>query len=170
MSMSSRIDYKDRRWKAELVFDALVEIISDPQCYTQFTSALPITRICLLLLGERPTPRTATNVLRMISLSLKKSITFIRKFELISGWSVLKMVLPVAWDAEVADAAFDVALGRDWRVQDAKAKAEQQVVCPNIVPAILSALQTGLVNMAGGAQLSPDNSEGATIHPCLGAH
>ncbi|KAL1717715.1 beach-domain-containing protein, partial [Schizophyllum commune] len=161
MSMSSRIDYKDRRWKAELVFDALVEIISDPQCYTQFTSALPITRICLLLLGERPTPRTATNVLRMISLSLKKSITFIRKFELISGWSVLKTVLPVAWDAEVADAAFDVALGRDWRVADAKANAEQQIVCPNIVPAILSALQTGLVNMAGGAQLSPDDSEAA---------
>ncbi|KAL1744917.1 beach-domain-containing protein [Schizophyllum fasciatum] len=161
MSMSSRIDYKDRRWKAELVFDALVEILAIPECYSRFTSALPITRICLLLLGERPTPRTALDVLRIISLSLKKSITFIRKFELISGWSVLKSALPVAWDADVAEAAFNIALGRDWRSAETQTQTEQQIVCPNIVPAILSALQDGLVNMAGAAQLSPDNSEAA---------
>lgn len=161
MSMSSRIDYKDRRWKADLVFDALLKILSIPECYSQFSAALPITRICLLLLGDKPTPHTATGVLRLIGLSLKKSITFVRKFELISGWSVLKTVLPFAWDFAVADAAFDVLLGRDGKGDEPKTKADPQIVCSNIVPAILSALQSGLVSMAGSAQLSPDNTDAA---------
>ncbi|RDB25611.1 Beige 1 [Hypsizygus marmoreus] len=40
------------------------------------------------------------------------SPSFSRKFELISGWSVLKTVLPYCWDPRVNEAAFDVLLGR----------------------------------------------------------
>ncbi|KAF9062084.1 hypothetical protein BDP27DRAFT_1428288 [Rhodocollybia butyracea] len=40
------------------------------------------------------------------------SILFLRKFELISGWNVLKTVLPGCWSSNVNELAFDVLLGR----------------------------------------------------------
>ena len=40
---------------AELVMDALLAILSVPSAYTKFTTTLPITRICILLLGKYPT-------------------------------------------------------------------------------------------------------------------
>ena len=111
--------------------------LDNPAMFNKFTASLPLTRICLLLLGDRPTPLTATLVLRMISTALGVSTSFSRKFELVSGWNVLKLVLPYAWDATVQDAAFDVLLGRS---RD-KREIVPTVVCPHVVPAIFTSLK-----------------------------
>lgn len=118
----------------------LVSLLENPALFTRFTIALPLTRMCLLLLGDRPTPRTATLVLRIIALALNVSTSFSRKFELVSGWNVLKVVLPYAWDASVQEAVFDVLLGlhRD------KLELVPTVVCPHIVPVIFACMKRGL--------------------------
>ncbi|TBU31477.1 beach-domain-containing protein [Dichomitus squalens] len=136
-SVISRIDHLNAQYKAEQVFRMLVSTLDNPAMFNQFTAALPLTRICLLLLGDRPSSLTATLVLRMISTALSISISFSRKFELISGWNVLKLVLPYGWDASVQDAAFDVLLGRS---RDKK-EIIPTVICPYIVPAIFSSLK-----------------------------
>ncbi len=119
-----------------------ISILDNPSMFNKFTASLPLTRICLLLLGDRPSPLTATLVLRMISTALGVSTSFSRKFELVSGWNILKLVLPFAWDATVQDAAFDVLLGRS---RD-KREIVPTVICPHIVPAIFSSLKMGLDN------------------------
>ncbi len=114
-----------------------VTILDNPVMFNKFTAALPLTRICLLLLGDRPSPLVATLVLRMISTALGISTSFSRKFELVSGWNVLKLVLPYGWGTTVQDAAFDVLLGRS---RD-KREIVPTVVCPHIVPAIFASLK-----------------------------
>jgi hypothetical protein len=102
-------------------------------CYTQFSAALPLTRIYLLLLGDKPSSFVAKQVLDLIAISLSRSRSFIRKFELVSGWTVLKTVLPYVWDVNIHAVAFNILLGQ----------AEDQgpvVVCSHILPAILSSL------------------------------
>ncbi|KAI0360774.1 beach-domain-containing protein [Trametes cingulata] len=139
-SVLSRIDHQNAQYKAEQVFKMLVSILDNPTMFNKFTAALPLTRICLLLLGDRPSSQTATLVLRMISIALGMSTSFNRKFELVSGWNVLKLVLPYAWDAQVQDAAFDVMLGRS---RD-KREIVPAVVCPHIVPAVFASLRMAL--------------------------
>lgn len=139
-SMMSRIDHQNAQYKAEQVFKMLVSILDNPAMFNKFTAALPLTRICLLLLGDRPTSISATLVLRLISGALGMSTSFNRKFELVSGWNILKLVLPYGWDAQVQDAAFDVLLGRS---RD-KREIVPAVVCPYIVPAIFSSLKMAL--------------------------
>ncbi|KAI0826715.1 beach-domain-containing protein [Trametes gibbosa] len=139
-SMMSRIDNHNAQYKAEQVFKILVAVLDNPTMFNKFTAALPLTRICLLLLGDRPSSFTATLVLRVISIALGMSTSFIRKFELVSGWNVLKLVLPYAWDAQVQDATFDVLLGRS---RD-KREIVPTVVCPYVVPAIFSSLKMAL--------------------------
>ncbi|OJT13456.1 Beige protein -like protein [Trametes pubescens] len=139
-SMMSRIDHQHAQYKAEQVFKMLVSILDNPVMFNKFTAALPLTRICLLLLGDRPTSTSATLVLRLISGALGMSTSFNRKFELVSGWNILKLVLPYGWDAQVQDAAFDVLLGRS---RD-KREIVPAVVCPYIVPAIFSSLKMAL--------------------------
>ena len=54
-SIISRFEFKaPPREKAEQVLSLLVQILGFQPYYTEFTSALPITRIILLLLGDRP--------------------------------------------------------------------------------------------------------------------
>lgn len=180
------------REKAEKVLELLVDILSSsphvqsPQphlpanqgLYQKFTTALPLTRILLLLLGEHPTPLTATLILRLIALGISFSPSFSRKFELVSGWSLLKVVLPSTkvWDVQVNRAAWDVLLGR---IEDgesaasslattpisAGARREKQrqkhksteVSCTHILPTIISALQTGLIAVADGCKISDDD-------------
>ncbi|KAH9026097.1 hypothetical protein EDB84DRAFT_1440213 [Lactarius hengduanensis] len=90
-SVLSQIDNDRSREKAEQLFGAFVSILSDsPDCYTRFSATLPLTRIYLLLLGDKPS-----------------------KFELVSGWTIVKTVLPGAWDPNVHAAAFGILLGRD---------------------------------------------------------
>jgi hypothetical protein len=110
-------------------------------CYTRFSVALPVTRIYLLLLGDRPSPFVSKQVLDLITVSLKRSKTFSRKFELVSGWAVLKTVLPRAWDANVHSAAFGILLDQ---TQD----QGPVVTCSHILPTILSTLTRMLVAVA----------------------
>jgi hypothetical protein len=139
-SILSRIDYKDPRDKAEQVLEVLISLLSVPALYEKFTAVLPLTRICLLLLGDKPTSVVANQILVLIAVSNRVSASFSRKFELISGWSVLKTVLPSCWDPSVNEAALDILLGR---LEDTK-REPGTIVCPNIVPTIFCALQAGL--------------------------
>ncbi|KAG7440786.1 beach-domain-containing protein [Guyanagaster necrorhizus] len=154
-SMVSRIDYKDVRQKAEQVLELLVSLLLVPTFYNKFITALPITRICLLLLGDKPQPFVANQVLLIIGISVKMSASFTRKFELISGWNILKTVLPMCWDPSVNEAAFDILLGRTG-ITKIDTQGHNAVVCPQIVPAIFAALQTGLGTVGNNCTISEE--------------
>ncbi|KAH9006451.1 beach-domain-containing protein [Lactarius hatsudake] len=144
-SVLSQIDNDRSREKAEQLFGAFVSILSDsPDCYMRFSATLPLTRIYLLLLGDKPSSFVAKQVLDLIALSLNKSKSFSRKFELVSGWTIVKTVLPDAWDSNVHAAAFGILLGQD----------EGQVpfvTCSHIFPAIMGSLTRLLAIEAHGA-------------------
>lgn len=164
------------REKAEHVLALLVQIIGAQPYYTKFTTALPMTRILLLLLGDRPSSHVAAQILNMISISIRVSNSFSRKFELVSGWSVLKTVLPNVWDPAVNKAAFDLLLGRintgpsaegsqattptsATRREEKDRTNSTTVSCTHILPTIISALRTGLISVANNCHIS-DDSEG----------
>lgn len=131
----------------------LTSILCIPACYTKFVAALPITRICLLLLGDKPTPLVATQILTIIGISVSVSISFLRKFELITGWNVLKTVLPSCWGPTVNEVAFYVLgrlLANGERSPDI---SEYAVVCPQMVPVILAALKAGLSAVARNCEV-----------------
>ncbi|KAF9067929.1 beach-domain-containing protein [Rhodocollybia butyracea] len=156
-SIISRFDYKDGREKAEQVLIILTSILCVPACYTKFIAALPLPRICLLLLGDKPTTLVATQILTIIGISIGTSISFLRKFELISGWNVLKTVLPSCWSSTVNELAFDVLLGRLLPNGERCAASEDYpVVCPPMVPVILSALRSGLSAVAKNCEFTED--------------
>lgn len=71
------------------------------------------------------------------------------------GWSILRIVLPSAWDPGVHEAAFDILLGR---VAERKAPhtASNTVVCSHIVPAIFAALHRGLDSVVHRPKITPD--------------
>ncbi|EKM77777.1 hypothetical protein AGABI1DRAFT_121854 [Agaricus bisporus var. burnettii JB137-S8] len=130
-SIYSRVDFNNARDKSEKVFALLVDMLSDEQYYTKFVATLPLTRICLLLIGF--------------------SASFIRKFELVNGWNVLKTIVPGSWNAEVNGAAFKLLIGR--------ATGQQKglvIKCPQIVPTILTALQSGLSAIASTVHISDE--------------
>lgn len=137
-SAISRIDHAHQRERAEHVLAMLVSLLSSsPPLLQKFAAAVPFTRICLLLLGDRPSPTVATEVLKLIRVSIDSSQTFVRKFELVSGWVILKNVLPYAWTKGVHQIAFDILL--DYRGED-----KTIVRCPHIMPAIITSLHRGL--------------------------
>lgn len=137
-SVVSRIDHAHQRERAERVLTMLVSTLcSSPQLLQKFVAAVPFTRICLLLLGDRPSPTVATEVLKLIRISIDISQTFIRKFELVSGWIILRNVIPYAWSKDVHQVAFDILL-------DYKGVDKTIVRCPNIIPAIVASLHRGL--------------------------
>ena len=148
-SIISRFEFKNPREKAEQILELLISTLAIPTHYAKFVAALPLTRICLLLLGDRPSPLVATQILRLIGISIDTSSSFSRKFELVGGWSVLKTVLPLSWDPTVNEAAFNLLLGR----LDKKAaeRRDDVVSCPPIVPTIISALHSGLVSVAANS-------------------
>ncbi|KAG6816009.1 hypothetical protein H0H87_009501 [Tephrocybe sp. NHM501043] len=162
-SIISRIDYTNPQEKAEQVLEILISTISIPSFHSQFAAALPLTRVCLLLLGDRPTPAIATQILTLIGVSNTISSSFSRKFELISGWSVLKILLPYCWDPRVNQTSFDILLGRFNHIKKSPVQTPNTVVCPNIVPTILSAFQTGLVSVANNCHIS-DGPNGSSAH------
>lgn len=177
------------RANAEKVLELLVHILSEnlpdtpqhgnqPSRYHKFTSSLPMNRILLLLLGERPTSHTAALILRLIGIGVAQSSTFTRKFELVSGWNILKVVMSSTsvWDREVDAAAWDLLLGKIDPVAgsgvstptSANAKKEKQrqgqaqkdteVSCPQVLPTIFCALRAGLVAVADRSVI-PDEDE-----------
>jgi hypothetical protein len=100
-----------------------------------------VTRIYLLLLGDRPSSFVAKQVLDLITISLNRTKSFSRKFELVSGWTILNTVLPLVWDVNIHSVAFRILLDR---TQD----QGPVVACPYILPAILSSLNRILVTIA----------------------
>ena len=170
------------RANAEKILELLVQILSEnlpdgtqAAHYHKFTSSLPINRILLLLLGEHPTPHSAALILRLIGLGVARSPSFNRKFELVSGWNTLKVVLPntSVWDGEVDGAAWDLLFGatnpatssRTPTPTSANPKVEKQrqnqqsteVSCPHILPTILCALRTGLMTVADRSIISDES-------------
>jgi hypothetical protein len=138
----SRIDHGDQRERAERVLTMLVSLLcSSPQLLQRFAAAVPFTRICLLLLGDRPSSTVATEILKLVRISIDVSQTFVRKFELVSGWIILKNVLPYAWSKDVHQVTFDILL-------DHKGDDKTIVRCPNIIPAIIASLHRGLQHYA----------------------
>ncbi|THH31660.1 hypothetical protein EUX98_g2544 [Antrodiella citrinella] len=143
-SVISRIDQNHPQMKAEQVLAMLVSLIQSPPMYQKFIGALPAARIYLLLLGERPTAGIATAILRMVAVSLKASATFSRKFELASGWSILKTVLPYGWCEAAQEAAIDILLG------PVEAGNDRNVVtCSHVVPLLFGVLQSQLDVVTG---------------------
>lgn len=138
-SVISRFDYNptDAQLRAEQIFRMLVSVLQTPGLFNKFTSALPLPRICLLLLGDRPSSATATQVLRLIEASLRVNSSFSRKFELVSGWNTLKLVIPHAWSPDVQAAAFDVLSAGGYSAQT----PELVVVCPQMLPVIFASLR-----------------------------
>lgn len=142
-STISRIDYSNSQSKAEKVLSMLISILRSPAAYERFASTLPVPRISLLLLGERPSPMTAALVLQLLTISVKLSSSFSRKFELVSGWNILKAVVPHAWDYSVQRAAFDLLLG----YSEGDAHGSPVVTCPQVLPAIFLALKVALASL-----------------------
>ncbi|KAG1732883.1 uncharacterized protein EDB91DRAFT_1150772 [Suillus paluster] len=100
------------RDKTEQVLEALVSMMRLPSLHSKLAATLPMPRICLLLLGTHPSAHTACQALAMLGISLKTSLSSGKTFELASGWSILKTVLPRVWDRSVHDAALDLLPGR----------------------------------------------------------
>lgn len=157
LSTFSHIDRTHAREKAEQVLEGLTTLLSSStEKLEKFMSSLPVTRICLLLLGEYPSPAIACQVLMIINLTLSQSSNgaFNRKFDLVGGWSVLRVVLPRAWDPSVYVAAFDLLLGRvpnsgglsatDKSPLSASVPNTEFIACPHILPSILIVLSNGL--------------------------
>ncbi|TFK36229.1 hypothetical protein BDQ12DRAFT_737089 [Crucibulum laeve] len=157
-SIISPVDGKRQQEAATVVLGKLVATLSIPAYYTKFIAALPITRICLLLLGERPSSFVATQILTLIAIGIGMSSSFTRKFELVSGWNVLKTVLPFSWDLSVHEVAFNILLGRYGDSKSPNSNGNSTVVCPQIFPAILSALQSGLISVTNRCHISEDEA------------
>ena len=115
-----------------------------------------------MLLGEHPTSVVAYQILLLIGQALNRSLSFNRKFELVSGWSVLRGTLPGAWDPSVHVAAFDVLLGRlSSDVQTPRLSNPPKVACPYIFAAILASLDGGLTHVAKGGDIIFESEIGA---------
>lgn len=165
--MMSRMDASlaSRTEKAEQVLEATIDLLSTPGPYAKFSAALPLTRICLLLLGDRPSSVVASQVLLLIAISLNASTSFSRKFELVSGWSILKVVLPRSWDPSVHEGVFDILLGRYGSGPRSAGPGSMNVACPYIAPTILEALHIGLDVVAHPSSVINEEDEGTFI--CL---
>ena len=127
-----------------MVLEAFVTIVHSPTHLTKFSAALPLTRICLLLLGDHPSSKIVCHILNLVGLAMRASSSFARKFELVSGWTIFKVVIPPAWDADVQKLAFDVLMGRNV-ILDRRSGHQNDsmaVNCPQILPVILTALGT----------------------------
>ncbi|KAF8635320.1 hypothetical protein AX17_003946 [Amanita inopinata Kibby_2008] len=158
-SILTRVDIRDTQKKAEQVLISFVSILSIPNYHSRFTTTLPLPRICLLLLGEKPSSVVVEQVLHLIGISIGMSSSFVRKFELVSGWSVLKAVVPGSWDVKVHRAAFDVLVGHTLVAKTGVRSAREgrgggdASLCTHMVPTILASLQARLGPVAERCQL-----------------
>ncbi|KAH8809671.1 beach-domain-containing protein [Flagelloscypha sp. PMI_526] len=148
--------------KAILVLSMFVNLLSSPTNFAKFSNALPVTRIVLLLLGDKPTSIIAQHVLALLTLGVKTSPSFARKFELVSGWNVLKSVLTNegVWDLDVQNACVDVLLGR---MKEEREKGATVIVCPNMAGVILTCVKAGLRRAVDGRRVG-ESMNGDTPH------
>ena len=87
-------------------------------------------------------------ILTLVGIAIKSSLSFTRKFELVSGWTALKVALPGAWNKDVREAAFGVlfgvVVGEKKGLRDSEEVWGSNVVCSSMLPAILAALDREL--------------------------
>ncbi|KAJ3818015.1 beach-domain-containing protein [Lentinula raphanica] len=159
---------------------------SSPYPYLKlFLTNLPLTRILLLLLGPRPSPVIASQILTIIGICVSPSdgtgtgkevgfVGFGRKFELVGGWGVLRAVLSSeggkCWNKDVNKAAFDVMLGRVSMLDEngTRNNSEENVVtCPQMAPIILSAMSAGLGVVAKECFEVTDDTDGKKIQSTI---
>ena len=171
-SVATKFDQSHKHELAEQIYEVLVHNLSSPSLLSKFTVALPLSRVLLLLIGEHPTPIVASQTLILLGLILNASPSFNRKFELVSGWSALKVILPPSWDPSVHSAAFDLLLGRVFIVGKTQhSSGSAKIVCPYILPAILASLAYGLDRVYSGSMLSPTSvSNGVLSHGTVFSH
>lgn len=151
----SRIDRVYAHEKAALVLRAFISIIEVDGNLAKFNAALPSARIAILLLGSSPSPSVAAQILRMVGLHLAAFSNFSRKLDLAAFWSVLKALLPKAWDDDVKEASFDLLLGR--KKPSSKSASGDNVKCLAMLPVIMSCLEYGLSRMLErGTFVGPD--------------
>ncbi|KAG8952301.1 hypothetical protein FRC04_004729 [Tulasnella sp. 424] len=157
--------------RAEQVLEAFVSILSSDAHMIKFKSALPAPRICLLLLGSKPTAVVAAQILNLVGLMMEKDSSYARKLELVSFWAVLREVLPGAWDPSVHVAAFDVLFGRASTGTTPLLSGTSKVVCAHIFPTILAALDHGLkIMLHGGPEGMPiSGGSGLALSPTSAA-
>ncbi len=141
-----------------MVLTSFVSLMHSTTHLRRFMATLPFSRTCLLLLGERPTPAIATQVLLLLKLAILSSTSYIRKFELVNGWLVLRFVLPQAWSPSVHAAAFDILLGPRHIPTP-----ESKLACAHIFPAILASFIHQFDILLSCATLS----EGASHEECI---
>ncbi|KAL5513687.1 BPH1 [Sanghuangporus vaninii] len=128
-SMASQIDRSHTRNKAEQLLSALVSILSVGR--------------------ERPTPAIAGHVLAIVGIAMRASSSFARKFELVGGWMALRLTLPDIWNDSIQQSVFDVLFGSVCTTgEEQGVLGDVGVVCPNIMPSILAALEKGLTIVA----------------------
>jgi hypothetical protein len=170
-SVVTKADPGHRRERAEQVYEVLVQNVSSTPLLSKFTLALPLSRVLLLLLGEHPSSIVASQTLILLGLVLNASPSFTRKFELVSGWSALKAILPGVWDPSVHVAAFDLLLGRVFIPGKLQASGPAKILCPYIPPAILASLSCGLKKVAFNAIMPPTSeTSGVTSHGNVFSH
>jgi hypothetical protein len=80
---------------------------------------------------------------------VKANDGFGRKFELISGWGVLKSILPGCWNEEVEAAAFELLDGEGQAAQKGK------IGCSQMFPLLLCVLQKVLTKVDENDGMSP---------------
>lgn len=150
----SHFDRVHAHEKAEQVLEAFISILSSDSHLVKFNTALPVARICILLLGPSPSSVVASQILALVNRLLGAYSNFSRKLELVSFWAILKAVLPVAWNPMVHVAAFDLLLGRSTSSIPVSS-AQPGVKCPHILPAILASLDRGLDVLVQRATFPP---------------
>jgi hypothetical protein len=127
--------------------------------------------VILLLLGEQPSPIVASQSLILLGLILNASPSFNRKFELVNGWTALKVVVPSAWDPSVHVAAFDLLLGKVFVPGKMQTIGPPKILCPYILPTILTSLSLGLERVVTGGLMPPTTpTNGVTSHGMVYSH
>ncbi|KAL4077210.1 hypothetical protein V8B97DRAFT_1866535 [Scleroderma yunnanense] len=130
--------------RARQLLDAVISLLRIPTVYAKFAGSLPLARIVLLWVGVEPSPNVACQVLSVIGIALSMSLSFGKKLELLSGWSLLRKRLPPVWDEDLHRAAVELLL-RPAAGSTAGRNTSQGIRCPQILPIILLALQNGLL-------------------------
>ncbi|KAH7926600.1 beach-domain-containing protein [Leucogyrophana mollusca] len=166
-SSMSRAETSQHAQKAGQVLEALVSMLRLPALYAKFAEALPVARVCLLLLGDQPSPTVAAQVLSLIGISLSASQSFNKKFELASGWAILRAILPPVWNRILHDAALDLLLGRSTG-RDSTITDSPVVACPQVALVILAALRQCLAAAAGLGHLANENTSQSEAAGCAG--
>ncbi|KIK26284.1 hypothetical protein PISMIDRAFT_271223 [Pisolithus microcarpus 441] len=134
----------DQHERVKQLLDAVISLLRIPSMYARVSESVPLTRVVLLWVTEDLSPSVACQVLSVIGIGLIFSSSFGKKFELLSGWGLLRKRLPPVWNEELHRAAVELLLQPAAGASPSK-NASQSIRCPQILPVILVALRCGLL-------------------------